>query len=72
MRFACRLFVEVVAVWLSGCTEFTVYDDGVNPEDTKKTPGKDIRRELACCTYVRLNCLVPVWFHFVTACVTVV
>ncbi len=32
--------------------EFFVYDNGVNPSDAKK--GGEIRKELACCTYVRV------------------
>lgn len=42
--------------------EFFVYDNGVNPSDAKK--GGEIRKELACCTYVRVAplpaCLAPV------------
>ncbi len=30
-----------------------MYDDGVNPSDAKK--GGEVRRELACCTYVRVR-----------------
>ncbi len=52
------LFVVVDPVPVSSSLSFTpfaeffVYDNGVNPSDAKK--GGEIRKELACCTYVRV------------------